>query len=155
MISSFSRYYLIHSMISSTIVPDSTVHVPVPAGKTINVLTISSPHHVSDASPLFAPISPLQGQSLLSASLGVTAADTSESGANISTILGTAIPFPHPIPGAGGTHILVPAPNSSAIPTVLPTSKDSTMITSLTRQGPHPRSQPMPVSPCLRRLPQS
>ncbi|KAH9986334.1 hypothetical protein BJV74DRAFT_796825 [Russula compacta] len=79
---------------------DSTDHLPVPVGS----------------------------QSLLVASLGVAAADASQSGANISTISGTAIPSPHPIPGAGGTHILVPAPSCSAIPAVLFTSKDSTIM---------------------------
>ncbi|KAH9986342.1 hypothetical protein BJV74DRAFT_796830 [Russula compacta] len=116
--------------------PDLTVHVPVPAGKTAQPLTISSLHDVSDTSPFFTPVSPpsllspLQGQSLLAASLSVAAAaaDASQSGANISTISGTAIPFPHPIPSTGGTHILMPAPSSSAIPAVLSTSKDSTIM---------------------------
>ncbi|KAH9979654.1 hypothetical protein BJV74DRAFT_123695 [Russula compacta] len=114
--------------------PDSTVHVPVPAGKTAHPLTITSPHDVPDASPFFTPISPpsllspLQGQNLLAASLGVATADPSQSGANISTISGTAIPFPHPILSGGGTHILVPAPSSSAISAVLSTSKDSTIM---------------------------
>ena len=113
--------------------PDSTVQVPAPIGKTAHPLTITSPHHVPNASPFFTPISPpsllspLQGQSFLAASLGVDAAASRQSGANISTISGTAIPFPHPIPGAGGSHILMPAPSSSAIPAVLSTSKDTIM----------------------------
>ena len=113
--------------------PDSTVHVPFPAGKTTNPFTITSPHHVLDGSPFFTPISPpsllppLQGQSLLAASLGVAAADASQRGGNISTMSSTAIPLPIPISGAGASHILMPAPSSSAIPAVLSTSKDSTM----------------------------
>ena len=91
--------------------PDSTVHVPVSAGKTANPLTITSSHHVPDGSPFFTPISPpsllspLQGQRL-AASLGVASADGSQSRANISTMSSTAIPLPHPISGAGASHIL-------------------------------------------------
>ena len=113
--------------------PDSTVHVPVSAGKTANPLTITSPHHVPDGSPFFTPISPpsllspLQGQRL-AASLGVAAADASQSGDNISTMSSTAIPLPHPISGAGASHILMPVPGSSAIPAMLSTSKDPTII---------------------------
>ena len=114
--------------------PDSTVHVPFPAGKTVNPLTITSSHHVPDGSPFFTPISPpsllspLQGQSRLAASPGVSASDASQSNGNISTMSSTAIPFSHPISGTGGSHIFMPVPSSSAMPAVSSTSKDSTIM---------------------------